>query len=56
MAPTEIYLAFAKIVQRFDMELFETTEKNVGIHHIRVTNFPKDCSSEIKVKISKESM
>lgn len=46
-------MALAKVVQKFDMELFEATEKNVGIHQIKLTSFLKGSSNEIKVKISK---
>ncbi|CZR52405.1 related to cytochrome P450 CYP3/CYP5/CYP6/CYP9 subfamilies [Phialocephala subalpina] len=52
----KIYLTLAKVVQRFDIELFETTEKDVDVYHIRLTNFPKDSNGEIKVKINNRQL
>ncbi|KAI9146799.1 Cytochrome P450 monooxygenase TRI4 [Paramyrothecium foliicola] len=42
MAYAEIYLTIANVLQKFDAKLVDTTSKDVGIHHIRLTGYPRD--------------
>jgi dihydroneopterin aldolase len=52
LAYAELYLTIAKIVQQFDMKLVDTTSADVGIHHVRLTGYPKSSKGEVKVKIT----
>lgn len=52
MAYAEMYLTVARIIRRFEMELYETTESDVEAYHIRLTGYPRKGKGEVKVKIS----
>ncbi|KND87287.1 Trichodiene oxygenase, partial [Tolypocladium ophioglossoides CBS 100239] len=51
LAYAELYIAIAKIASSFDMELFETTEDDLEVYHIRLTGYPRKGNGEVKAKI-----
>ena len=61
MAYTELYLTIARIVRSFDMELYETTRKDVEIYHARVVGYPKKVKGqgegrgETKIKVTRKT-
>jgi len=52
MAYAELYLALARIVRRFEMDLYETTEEDIETYHVRLTGYPRKGRGEVKVKIT----
>ncbi|KAF3402712.1 Trichodiene oxygenase [Talaromyces pinophilus] len=41
MAYAEFYMTLARIVLTYDMELYNTTEKDIEIHHASIVGYPK---------------
>lgn len=54
LAYTEIYLTFARLIQTFNMEIHDTTEDDLIVHHIRLTGAPKQGNGEVKVKVKEK--
>jgi len=57
MAYAETYLAIARIVHRFQLELHDTTSQDISIHHVRLVGYPKreagasETYGEVKVRV-----
>lgn len=51
IAQAELYLAYADIHHRFDLELFETTREDVDCTIDRILSFPKAGKMTVKVKV-----
>lgn len=41
MAYAEFYMTLARIVLTYDMELYNTTEKDIEIYHASIVGYPK---------------
>lgn len=58
MAYAELYLTISRIVRSFTMDLYETTLKDIEIHHIRLVGFPRTVKGQgtgrgkIRVKVT----
>jgi hypothetical protein len=58
LAYAEIYLTFARLLRSFDMELFNTTMKDIQIHRAYVIGQPKivkgkgEGQGEVKVLVT----
>lgn len=51
MAYAELYLTFAMIILRFELELYETTEKDVVFARDFAIPYPEDGDCSIKVLV-----
>ncbi len=51
VAQAELYLAYAEVHRRFDMELFGTTREDVDCTVDRILSFPKAGKMTVKVKV-----
>lgn len=51
LAYAELYLAMATLIRRFDLELFETTEKNIEFARDFGTPFPDEGNYCIRVLV-----
>ena len=60
MAYAELYLAIARIVCSFNMDLYNTTLEDVEIYHARIVGYPRKISGkgkgrgEVKVKVTEK--
>ena len=58
MAHSELYLTIARIIRRYDMDLYDTIEDDVGIHNVRIVGYPKKTAErgegqgEVKVMVT----
>lgn len=51
LAYAEMYLAIAALIRRFDLELFETTKKNIEFARDFGTPFPDEGNYCVKVLV-----
>lgn len=51
LAYAEMYLAIATLIRRFDLELFETTKKNIEFARDFGTPFPDEGNYNIRVLV-----
>lgn len=60
LAYAELYMTLARVSRHFDMELVDTTAKDLAIERIYFTGFPRLTSgrtngeAEVKVKITRK--
>jgi hypothetical protein len=56
MAYAEFYMTLARIVLTYDMELYNTTDKDIEIYHASIVGYPKKSSDpdfgQIIVKVT----
>ena len=47
-------MTVARIALSFNMELHDTTQDDLDIHHIRLTGYPKKGMGEVKVLVTEK--
>lgn len=58
MATAEIYTTLARVALTYDMDLYQTTDDDLVLHHARILGYPKRVKGkksnlgEIEVKIT----
>lgn len=53
LAYAELYLVLAAFVRRYDMELFETTEKDIAFARDFGTPYPDDGNIRVRAMVTK---
>ena len=60
LAHAELYLAFVRVVRNYDMDLYNTTVKDVQVHSVLIIGQPEVVKGkgpgqgEVKVKVTKK--
>ncbi|KAJ9245692.1 hypothetical protein DTO169E5_411 [Paecilomyces variotii] len=52
LAYAKLYLGIARVATSLDMDLFETTQKDIDVYHTRGFAFPKEGDGAVKVRIT----
>jgi hypothetical protein len=60
MSFAEMFLALSRVVQAYDVELYDTTIDDIDVTHARIVGYPKaipgktEGTGEIRVKVVKK--
>ncbi|KAL2809601.1 hypothetical protein BDW59DRAFT_168225 [Aspergillus cavernicola] len=52
LAYAKLYLGIARVATSLDMELFETTQKDIDVYPTRAFAFPKEGDGAIKARVT----
>lgn len=51
MAYAEFFMTLARIVLKYDMELYDTTHEDVELHHARIVGYPRKSNNPTRGQI-----